>query len=100
MKKKVNLDSVCVPSEDVVSRDIQGEFIIIPIASGVGDMEDAIFALNETGKLVWEKMDGRRSLKDVAQCLASKFEAPKSEIEKDVLGLSQELIKRKMLVEV
>ena len=29
--KKIKLESVYVPSEDVVSRELEGEFIIIPI---------------------------------------------------------------------
>ena len=68
MELKVNFNSVYKPAGDnVVARDIQGEFILVPIISGIGDMEDEIFSLNETGKAVWQKMDGRKSLKDIAK---------------------------------
>ena len=41
MEATVNLNSVYLPAEDdVVARELHGEFIIIPISSGVGDMED------------------------------------------------------------
>ena len=100
MKTKISLDSVCIPSKDVVARDIQGEMIIIPIASGIGDLEDEIFSLNETGRLIWNELDGKKSLRQVAAQLATQFETPQAKIEKDVLGLSQELFKRKMLTEV
>jgi hypothetical protein len=100
MNTKVDLNCVYSPSEDVVARDIQGELIIIPIVSGVGDMEDEIFTLNESGKAIWGKLDGKKSLKEVAKELSLEFETPINELEKDVLGLTEELLKRRMLVEV
>jgi len=98
METKINIDSVFAISGDLVARDVQGEFIIIPIASGIGDLEDEIFTLNETGKAIWDKLDGKKSLKDVACCLSEEFDTPVKEIEKDVLGLTAELLKRKMLI--
>ena len=100
MVAKADINKVYKVSEDVVAREIQGEFIIIPITSGIGDLEDEIFKLNETGRTIWDKMDSKKSLKEVADCLSSEFGASCSEIEKDVLGLGEELLKRKMLVEV
>ena len=99
MKSKVSLNSAYAPSENVVARDIQGELIIIPITSGVGDLEDEIFTLNETGKVIWEKMDGKKRLKDIAKEISSDFEGSIETIENDILGIAQELCKRKMLVE-
>ena len=81
------------------SREIQGEFIIIPIASGIGDLEDEIFTLNETGRAIWEKLDGKKSLKEIAAVLSQEFQAPLEGIEQDVSGLTEELLKRRMLVE-
>ena len=100
MKSKVKLNAVYAPSEDVVAREIQGELLIIPITSGIGDTEDAIFTLNEVGRAIWENLDRKRSLKEVAGCLAQEFDAPSAEIEKDVLGFGEELLKRRMLVEI
>lgn len=91
------LDSAYVPSEDVVARDIEGELIIVPLASGIGDAEDEIYTLNETGRAIWQKLDGR-SLKEVAKALHDEFEATAGEIEGDVMGLIEELFKRKMVV--
>ncbi|MFA4888726.1 MAG: PqqD family protein [Candidatus Omnitrophota bacterium] len=101
MESKVNLNSIYKPAEEnVVAREIQEEFILIPIISGIGDMEDEIFSLNESGKAVWQKLDGTKSLKDVVKELSQQFAGKTQEIEKDVLGIAQELLKRKMLVEV
>lgn len=100
METKVSLDSIYRPSEDVVAREVQGEFIIIPVTSGIGDLEDEIFTLNETGRVVWDKLDGKKTLQEVVKNLEEEFEATEGGIEKDVLGITEELLKRRILVEV
>ena len=99
MELKVSLKAIYAPSEDVVAREVQGEFILIPITNGIGDLEDEIFTLNETGRAIWNKLDGKKSLQETADCLALEFEARNAEIKEDVLGLARELLKRKMIVE-
>ncbi len=91
-------ESVCSPSDDVVSREIEGELIIVPIAAGIGDEDDELYTLNETGRAIWERLDGTRTLREVAGELANVYEAPLDEIARDVLGLAEELAKRKILV--
>jgi len=86
----LGLNSIYVPSDKIVAREIEGELIIVPLVSGIGDMEDELFTLNETGREIWKRLDGKKSLKDISAELAEKFEAPKEEIEKDVLGLTKE----------
>jgi len=100
MKKKVSLDAICKPSEDVVAREVQGEFIIIPITSGIADLEDEIFALNKTGQAVWNRLDGKKSVGEIVKDLEELFEVGRGQIEKDVVGITGELLARRMLVEV
>jgi len=90
-------ESVCVPSDDVVSREIEGELIIVPIASGIGDMEDELYTLNDTGRAIWQRLDGKRTLRDVAADLAADYAAPVDRITRDVLGLVTELARRKIV---
>jgi len=95
----VTFDCVYAISEDVVARNIEGELIIVPLTSGIGDMEEEIYTLNETGRAIWEKLDGQKSLREVIESLKTEFEAEPEEIEGDVLGLIGELLKRRMVVE-
>jgi hypothetical protein len=81
-----------------VAREIEGELIIVPLVAGIGDMEDELYTLNETGKAIWARLDGQRTLRAVAAELTTEFSAPPGEIEKDVLGLMTELMRRKMVV--
>jgi hypothetical protein len=98
MNVKTDLGACYLPSEDIVAREIEGELIIVPLVSGIGDMEDELFTLNETGRVIWEKLDGRKTLEDIVGEISSEYDASLGEIEKDVLGLVRELLKRKMLV--
>jgi hypothetical protein len=98
MENEISLDSAYGPSEDIVAREIEGEIIIVPLAAGIGDMEDELFTLNETGRAVWKKLDGLRPLRVVVSELAGEFDAPLSVIEDDVAGLLGELMRRKIVV--
>jgi len=93
-----NLDIAPRPSPDVVARIIEGELIIVPLATGIGDMEDELYTLNETGRAVWDRLDGQRTLHQVVAELVLEFEAPEDILRTDVLGLVDELLKRKILV--
>ena len=97
----IALEDVYKPSDDVVAREIEGEIIIVPLVAGIGDMEDELFTLNDTGKAIWDQLDGQRSLADVVAAIEAEFEgAEDGAIERDVLGLVAELVERRMLVAV
>jgi len=91
------LDAVYRPSADIVAREIEGQLIIVPIAAGVGDMEDELYSLNDSGRAVWGKLDGKRSLQQVVAELSDEYEAAPNVIEADVTGLVAELLQRRML---
>ncbi|MEI6102811.1 MAG: PqqD family protein [Methanothrix sp.] len=99
MVHEVEIDSAYIASEDVVAREIEGEFILVPLTSGIGDMEDEIYTLNETGRAIWERLDGKRSLREVAKALNADFQAQPGEIEQDIAGLVNVLFERKMVVQ-
>jgi hypothetical protein len=96
----VQLDSIYAPSEDIVARIIEGELIIVPLAAGIGDLEDELYTLNETGREIWNRLDGQRSLGALVDELSAEYEAAPGEIEQNVRGLVEELLLRRMLVEI
>ena len=98
MDEKVRLDAVYVPSDEIVAREIEGEIVIVPLGSGMGDMEEELYTLNETARAIWEKLDGTKTLKSVAEELAREFDASPGDIEEDIEGLLAELLKRKIAV--
>jgi hypothetical protein len=97
--KKIRMDMILSHSSDVVSREIDGALIIVPLTSGVGDMEDDLFSMNETGTKIWNMLDGKKTVQEVVEALVRQYRAEPAEIEKDVAGIVSELLKRRMLVE-
>jgi hypothetical protein len=95
----VKLDSVYAPSDDVVARVIEGDLIIVPLAAGVGDADDELYTLNETGRVIWDRLDGTSSLREIVAAIERDFQCDSGEVEADVLGLLGELLKRRMVVE-
>ncbi len=99
MIEKVNINSIYTHSSDVVVREIEGEVIIVPLVSGIGDMEEDLFTLNDTGKSIVSLMDGKNSLKEIVSILSKEYQVSDNQIVIDVKGLTAELLKRKMIVE-
>jgi Coenzyme PQQ synthesis protein D (PqqD) len=95
---EVRLDVVYVLSGDIVAREIEGEVIIVPLVAGIGDMEDELYTLNETGKAVWDKLDGERTLATIVAALTAEYSGERDEIQRDVVGLVGELLKRRIVV--
>ena len=96
----ISQNAIYTVSDDVVAREIEGEVIIVPLVAGLADMEDELYTLNETGRDIWERLDGRRRLQEVVRELCAEYQTEPGRIEVDVLGLVSELVRRRMLVEV
>lgn len=97
MDNELSLAAVCIPSEDVVAREIEGEIVIVPLVAGIGNADDELYSLNETGQAIWKRLDGQRTLSQVAADLTAEFDAPLADLEADVLGFARELTGRRIL---
>jgi hypothetical protein len=97
METQVTMNTICAPSEDVVVREIEGDIIIVPLVAGIGDADDELYTLNETGQAIWQKLDGQRTLGEVAAALTQEFPSPSEEITADVLGFAGEMTRRGIL---
>lgn len=95
-----DLQRVWAKSADIVEREIGGEILIIPLVSGVGDLEDELFSVNETGREIWARIDGERTVAQIVQELQEQFADEEELIRTDVLGFLNELIGRSFVVEV
>jgi hypothetical protein len=95
----IDMNARYIPSQDVVAREIEGELIIIPLVAGIGDIDDELFSLNESGKVVWDQLNGKSSLDELVQSLADHYAVPQEEMDKDVRGFIGELLKRKLIID-
>lgn len=96
----ISTSDVYKPSNNIVTRKIGGEIIIVPITSGIGDMKDDLYCLNSTGKKIWDNLNGKDDLLHIVKELSEEYDAPFSEIEEDVLGIIEELSIRNLIDKV
>ncbi|MEI7703933.1 MAG: PqqD family protein [Deltaproteobacteria bacterium] len=93
----ISLTTICSPSRDVVAREIEGDMVIVPLVAGIGDADDELYTLNETGKAIWKRLDGRRTIGDVARAIAVEFDVPVAQVEADVVGFAREMAELRFL---
>ena len=95
----VHFNSIYTHSDDVVSRVIEGEVIIVPLVSGIGDADDDLFSLNETGRDIWDRLDGQTTVAAILDTLAAEYDAPRDTIAAETTALLSELLTRGMIRE-
>ncbi len=71
-------------AENIVSRKIAGETILVPIRGKLADMQN-IFTLNTVGAYIWDQLDGTKSLAHILESVLDHFEVSRQEAEKDIL---------------
>ncbi|MBN2202098.1 PqqD family protein [bacterium] len=94
----LSLDSVCSPSGQVAAREIEGEVLLVPLFSDGGDADEDFYTLNETARSIWLKLDGRRTLSEVAALVADEFDVPASELQTDLVEFIGDLTRRHLLI--
>lgn len=97
-RNTVDTQAVYAVSPDIISREIEGELIILPFQSGVGNIEDDMYTLNATGKTVWERLNGRDSLEEIIASVSREFDAPGQQIKNDIVSLIQTLLEKQMII--
>ena len=84
------LETCFAKEKDLVTRDIAGENIIVPIKGHVGDLE-GIFTLNEVGAMIWQLMDGQTTGRQLAEAVRDEYNVEATEAEKDVVDFLRSL---------
>ena len=85
-------------AENIVSRDIAGETILVPIRGNVADMQH-IFSLNSAGVFIWNQLDGNTKLADVLDLLLVHFDVKREQAEQDILDFIGQVIESSLVVE-
>ena len=74
----------------MVSREIAGEVILVPIRQNVGDLE-SIYTLNETAARAWSLIDGQHTVMDIQEAIVAEFEVEDNEAQQDLIELIENL---------
>jgi len=83
-----NLDNVLSLTPGVVSRESDGELVVVLPEQG------KYIVLNGTGADVFQSVDGERSLAEIAAALSERYDVSLEQTQADVLTLAQKLLDR------
>ncbi len=84
------LDKCFVKENDLVTRDVAGERIIVPIKGHVGDLE-GVFTLNELGAMIWQLINGQTTTREFVEAVRNEYDVEAAEAEKDVVDFLRSL---------
>ena len=85
-------------SDNFIYREIAGESLVIPAGEAALTVKGLI-ALSESGKLLYQKLQGGCSKEDLVATLTSEYDVSKEEAGKDVDAFLEQLRQLNMLVE-
>jgi methyltransferase-like protein len=95
----MNLSSIYRKKEDIVTRQIADETLLVPIRSNLADMQ-RIFALNTVAEYIWQQLDGKRNLKEIHDGILTHFKVEKEQAGSDILAFISELREAGIIEEV
>ena len=72
-----------VRSDNVVSRVIAGETLIVPVRRGVADLA-SLFSFNQVGSTIWEAIEKPRTVDELVNVLADTYDVTPEKARQDL----------------
>jgi hypothetical protein len=86
MDMNVQLTSVFKQGENIVTRKVMDETLLVPISGDLASM-DELYTLNDTGAFIWQALNGSLTLAEIGQQLGQKYDALHDVIEADMVEI-------------
>jgi hypothetical protein len=83
---QMSLDTPLLVPEDVIFRELDGEAIILNLATGI------YFGLDEIGTRLWTLVTESGTLRHAVDVMVGEYEVDRSALEGDVLELARQLV--------
>lgn len=92
MNKEINMSSIYCKQADIVTRQIAGETLLVPIRGNLADMQN-LYGLNPVGETIWQHLDGTHSLAEIHEEIAANFEVTREQAGVDIREFISQLVK-------
>jgi hypothetical protein len=66
-------DCIYRKKDEIVSRVIAGETILVPVMGRVADMQ-RIFAVNNAGEFIWSRLNGEKNIRQIGSEISESFD--------------------------
>lgn len=87
-----SLESVYSHSPNIVTRKTGNEYILVPVANNIADM-NSVYTLNESGAFIWELIDGKRNTAEIIRALTGEYDIDNEAAAKDVFSFLENMSK-------
>ena len=85
--------------EEIVSRLIAGETILVPIRGRLADMQN-IFSLNPVAEFIWRQLNGVKSIEEIGREILENYDMGKEEVDRDLQEFINDLLKEDLILRV
>ena len=85
-----------IRNREVVSRQIEGELIIVPIRHGVGDL-NSLYTLNQVGLVLWDFMQEEHTVPEMMNRVCDEFEVTAAQAQDDIREFLDSLLEEKLI---
>ncbi|HEY2120562.1 MAG TPA: PqqD family protein [Candidatus Acidoferrum sp.] len=92
----VEADARFIRNREVVSRQIEGELVIVPIRRGVGDL-NSLYTLNSVGSILWEFMTEGHTVQEMVNRICDEFEVTSMQAQADIQEFLGSMLEEKLI---
>jgi len=93
------LERIYRKKSDIVTRQIVGQVILVPIRGKVADMQ-RIFMLNAVGDFIWQQLTGESPVASICSRVEENFTVAADQARGDVCEFIGRLIEQELITEV
>jgi hypothetical protein len=81
---------IYVKNPNIVARKIANEMVLVPIRQKTGDLQ-CIYNLNDVAGRIWELIDDKQTLEDIAGIIVEEYEVEYNRAVEDTVGFTMQL---------
>jgi hypothetical protein len=85
-----------VRNREVVSRQIEGELIIVPIRRGVGNL-NSLYTLNAVGSVLWNYLADGHTVAEMVERVCEEFEVSEEMARADIQEFLDSLVEERLI---
>lgn len=93
------LEKTYIRHENIISRKILDEVLLVPIQGTVADMQ-RIHTLNPVAEYIWQNLDGQKTIQEILNGVLDTFNVPKDVACADLLEFIQQLHDNRLIKEL
>jgi len=95
----MNLNTIYRKKDDIVTRRIAGETLLVPIRSQVADMRNIFALTHSTAEFIWRQLDGKQNLQHIHQGIIDNFQVENQQALSDLREFISRLLEAGIIEE-